>query len=233
MPRTESLACVLEAFLAVRALRVNRGIELDRCYLENLRIVGASLLTQRQIDPDAVPKAAADLITQLRMGKNPANAVFAGRNLYVALKDESLDGVALINDALFDRLPVLYRVAARGHWIREGLPVRRAPASSGLCSWTTPQIACEDYCVSTTVTTEGKVQLSILMKRKGVSYMLTRFPEIREFNSMLKCLAAGSSWQAREFIGGTTTADGTATRFFLGTSDTQLRSRLWMKNGYG
>jgi len=71
--------------------------------------------------------------------------------------------------------------------------VRRAPASSVLCSWTTPQIACGDYCVSTTVTTEGKVQLSILMKRKGVSYMLTRFPVIREFNSMLKCLAAGSS----------------------------------------
>ena len=215
MPRSEPLACVLEAFLAVRALRVDRGIELDRYYLGNLGFVGAPLLTQRQIDPDAVPKAAADLIKELRMGKNPATAVFAGRNLYVALKDESLDGVALINDALFDRLPVLYRLAARGHRIREGLPVRRAPASSGLCSLPTPQITCKDHCVSTIVTTEGELELSILMKRKGVSYMLTRFPEIREFNSMLECFAAGGSWQAREFIGGTTTADGTATRFYF------------------
>ena len=83
------------------------------------------------------------------------------------------------------------------------------------------------------MTSEGELELSILMERKGVSYMLTRFPEIREFNSMLERLTAGGRWQAREFLGGTTTADGTATRFFLGTSDTQLRSRLWMKNGYG
>ena len=36
--RAESLRCVLEAFLAVRALRVDRGIELDRYYLGNLGI---------------------------------------------------------------------------------------------------------------------------------------------------------------------------------------------------
>jgi len=215
MPRTESLACVLEAFLAVRALRVNRGIELDRCYLENLRIVGASLLTQRQIDPDAVPKAAGNLIRELRMGKSSANAVFGGRNLYVALKDESLDGVALMNEALFDRLPVLYRLAARGHWIREGLPVRRLPARSGFCSLSIPPITCKDYCVSIIVASEGELELSILMECKGVSYMLNRFPEIREFNSMLERLTAGGRWQAREFIGGTTTADGTATRFYF------------------
>ena len=215
MPGSESLACVLEAFLAVRALRVDRGIELDRYYLGNLGIVGAPLLTQRQIDPDAVPKAAGELIKELRIGRSPANVVFAGRNLYVALKDESLDGVALMNEALFDRLPVLYRLAARGHWIREGLPVRRLPASSGLCSLPIPPITCKDYCVSIIVTTEGELELSILMECKGVSYMLNRFPEIREFNSMLERLTAGGRWQAPEFIGGTTTADGTATRFYF------------------
>lgn len=145
------------------------------------------------------------------MGKSPANVVFAGRNLYVALKDESLYGVALINEALFDCLPVLYRLAARGHWIREGLPVRRSPVSSGFCSLPIPQITCKDYCVSSIVTSEGELELSILMERKGVSYMLTRFPEIKEFNSMLERLTAGGRWQAREFIGGTTTTDGAAT----------------------
>jgi hypothetical protein len=149
------------------------------------------------------------------MGKSSANAVFGGRNLYVALKDESLDGVALINQALSDQLPVLYRLAARGHWIREGLPVRRSPASSGFCSPPIAPVTCKDYCVSGIVTSEGELELSILMERKGVSYMLTRFPEIREFNSMLERLTAGGRWQAREFIGGTTTANGSTTRFYF------------------
>jgi hypothetical protein len=65
------------------------------------------------------------------------------------------------------------------------------------------------------VTIEGELELSILMECKGVSYMLTRFPEIREFNSMLERLTAGGRWQAREFIGGTTTADGSTTRFYF------------------
>jgi hypothetical protein len=89
------------------------------------------------------------------------------------------------------------------------------PASSGLCSLPIPPITCKDYCVSIIVTSEGELELSILMECKGASYMLTRFPEIREFNSMLERLTAGGRWQAREFIGGTTTANGSITRFYF------------------
>ena len=212
-PRAESLRCVLEAFLAVRALRVDRGIELDRYYLGNLRIGQTPALTRRQIDPDAVPKAVANLITELCTRPDLAKPVFVGRNLYVALKDESLESILSINQALFDRLPVLYRLAARGHWLREGLPVRRTGAVSGFCSPALPQVTCEDYCISSVITSEGELEISILMKRKRVTYPLTRFPEIREFAIMLKRLTPGGRWKGREFVGWTTNPDGTTTRF--------------------
>jgi hypothetical protein len=212
-PRAESFQCVLEAFLAVRALRVDRGIELDRYYLGNLRIGDTPTLTQRQIDPDAVPKAAANLITELCTRPVLTKPVFVGRNLYVALKDESLDSIISINRALLDRLPVLYRLAARGHWLREGLPVRPSGAISGPCSPAISQTTCEDYCISSVVTSEGELEISILMERKRVTYPLTRFPELREFASMLDHLVPGSRWQGREFIGWTTNPDGPTTLY--------------------
>ena len=138
-----------------------------------------------------------------------------GRNLYVALKDESLDSTISINQALFEQLPVLYRLAARGHWLREGLPVRRSGAISGPCSPAIPQTTGEDHCISSVVTSEGELEISILMKRKSVTYPLTRFPEIREFASMLEHLTPGSRWQGREFVGWTATSDGSTTRFYF------------------
>jgi hypothetical protein len=212
-PRAESLRWVLEAFLAVRALRVDRGIELDRYYLGNLRIGDSPTLTHRQIDPDAVPKAVANLITEPYTRPDLTKPVFVGRNLYVALRDESLDSIISINRALIDQLPVLYRLAARGHWLREGLPVRRSGAISGPFFPAFPQTSCEDYCISSEVTSEEELEISILMKRKRVTYPLTRFPKLREFASMLDHLVPGSRWQGREFIGWTTNPDGPTTRY--------------------
>jgi hypothetical protein len=212
-PRVESLQCVLEAFLAVRALRVDRGTELDRYYLGNLGIADPPTLTQRQIDPDAVPKAAASLMTELGIRPDLTKPVFVGRNLYVALRDESLDSIISINRALIDHLPVLYRLAARGHWLREGLPVRRSGAISGPCSPAFPETTCEDYCISSEVTSEGELEISILMKRKRITYPLTRFPALREFASMLDHLVPGRRWQGREFIGWTTNPDSPSSLF--------------------
>jgi hypothetical protein len=73
-PRSESLACMIEVLLAVRTLRVDGGIELDRYYLGNLGAVGAPLLTQPQIDPDAVPKAGTPNSLLEPLG-GPANCV--------------------------------------------------------------------------------------------------------------------------------------------------------------
>jgi hypothetical protein len=55
---------------------------------------------------------------------HPKKPVFAGRNLYVALRDEILPDLMALNRALEPHLPRLFRLAARGHWMREHRPVR-------------------------------------------------------------------------------------------------------------
>jgi hypothetical protein len=51
MPDQGTLALVLEAFLAARALRTDRGFGLDRYYLGNLGVPDGTLLNERQSDP--------------------------------------------------------------------------------------------------------------------------------------------------------------------------------------
>jgi len=79
LPRPESFAQVLEAFLAVRTLRRERGVELDRYYLGNLGLAGGAVLRQRQLDPDLVPQTVAVLVRQLRESTPPRKPVFVGR----------------------------------------------------------------------------------------------------------------------------------------------------------
>ena len=54
----ESLAQLMEAFLSVRGLRIERGVELDRYYLGNFGVSDAAILSSRQIDADVVPKSS-------------------------------------------------------------------------------------------------------------------------------------------------------------------------------
>ena len=73
-PTPESFAQVLEAFLAVRALRVDRGVELDRYYLGNLGLTDGATLNQRQLDPEVVPNVTGNLIQEAAAFRAPAKA---------------------------------------------------------------------------------------------------------------------------------------------------------------
>ena len=88
-PKPESFAQVLEAFLAVRALRVDRGVELDRYYLGNLGLTDGATLNQRQLDPEVVPKVTGNLIHELRHAGPQAGI----------LRAELLRGIARRNPA--------------------------------------------------------------------------------------------------------------------------------------
>jgi hypothetical protein len=91
-PKAESLAQVLEAFLAVRALRLDRGVALDKYYVGNLDPSNRPPLNDRQLDPEMVPTITGKLIQQLRHAERASWPVFCGRNFYVALRDETLPG---------------------------------------------------------------------------------------------------------------------------------------------
>src|SRR5689334_6335248 len=87
--RADSLVAVLEALLAIRALRVERGGGLDRVYLGNLGVPVATVFSERQFAPEFLPQAIGDRIQDLRREHASAkDVVFAGLNLYVALRDE-------------------------------------------------------------------------------------------------------------------------------------------------
>jgi len=87
MPGRRTLALVLEAFLAVRALRIDRGIGLDRYYLGNLGVPDGTSFNERQYDPQLVPRVAGQLIEELRQSSNRPKPTFAGHNLFVALRE--------------------------------------------------------------------------------------------------------------------------------------------------
>jgi hypothetical protein len=129
LPSPDSFIALLEALLAVRSLRTDRGGGLDRFYLGNLGVPVATVFSERQFDPELLPHAVADLIQDLRRGAaSPKEVVFAGRNLYVALRDEVLSDIVALNRSLAPLLGTLFRLAARGHWIREKRPLPTSPA---------------------------------------------------------------------------------------------------------
>jgi hypothetical protein len=214
LPQPESFAQVLEAFMAVRTLRRERGVELDRYYLENLGLAGGAALRQRQLDSDLVPRIVTALIRQLRESTPQPKSVFVGRILYVALREESLEGIASVNESLCPYLPVLYRLAARGHWLRERRPVRPDGGGNHFVSRAFPPMLCGEYRLSICVTNAGEAEMVIEMDSKGISYTLGTYPRIREFATLLARLKAGDDWTGREFRGYTNAVAGEpATRF--------------------
>ena len=101
LPSPYSLIALLEALLAVRSLRADRGGGLDRFYLGNLGVPVAKTFSDRQFDPELLPHAVADVIQDLRRGAaSPKEVVFAGHNLYVALRDEVLSDLIALNRSL-------------------------------------------------------------------------------------------------------------------------------------
>jgi hypothetical protein len=92
----------------VRALRLDRGVPLDEYHVGNPDSNGPPM-NDRQLDPEMVSTITAKSATASR--RSCFMAVFCGRNLYVALRDEILPGIAAINEAISDNLPTLFRMA--------------------------------------------------------------------------------------------------------------------------
>jgi hypothetical protein len=95
-----------------------------------------------------------------------------------------VNDVVALNRSLTTYLGILFRLAARGHWIRERRPLRmprELPAAPKVLesSSTGP--------FQVTASAEDGCDLTLLvgMRHHGVSYPLGSYPEIREFEAML------------------------------------------------
>ena len=210
IPSPDSFVAVLEALVGVRAFRTDRGGSLDRFYLGNFGIPVATIFSEHQFDPDLLPRTVGDLIADLRRGvASPKDLVFAGRNLYVALRDEAVIDIIGLNQSLAPFLGVLFRLAARGHWIRQRRPLR-TPAILQLETQELETLGAGSFQFSASVAADGEFVLILVMRERGVRYPLERYPEVRELESMLRLQRPGQAWEGAHFCGSSdaTAADG-------------------------
>jgi hypothetical protein len=149
---------VLESVLVVRALRTDLGAGLDRYYLRNLGASDVPSFNEPSFNAELVPHVLAEAIHQIRESSTPRKPVFAGCCLYVALRNEVVSGAMALHGVLEPFLPALFRLAARGHWVREHRPVR-VPAQSAVHPSAIPTATAGSLRLVPVLTTDGELQI--------------------------------------------------------------------------
>jgi hypothetical protein len=220
MPESPAFVHLLEALLAVRNLRTDRGTGLDRYYLENLGAPAGAAFSDRQLDPDLVPQTVAELMEHLRQTPAGPKPAFAGRCFYAALRDETITDSMALNRALGPLMPTLFRLAARGHWIRERRPVRSRRETEVVVDSVPPLIQ-EGFRLTASVSGDGEVSMLLAMEQKNVLYPIGTYPKIREFSAMLAHLKPGGEWSGLHYRAYTVpgSADQPAQLLFRGNLD--------------
>lgn len=206
----ESLADVLDAFLAVYELRSDpRASKRDEYYLGNLPREyrpGRAKTSDEAMTPDMVRRTVME--TRKRLGEAGAKVepLLAGRNLYVFLEDEKLSGADAVDRALRPFWPGLWRLAARGHYHLTQRPVRIKPSQRESFFQTPIAPIREGEYTLSFARGEGH-DFSLLLSfpgPRGPMYPFSGYPKITEFRSMLGTLTPESSsprWDGEYFFG--------------------------------
>ncbi len=195
-PGYEPYVVLLEALLAVRGLRQDRGLELDRYYLGLLR---ETIPNDRKFDADRVPTVVAEMIADIRRSKHWAPASAVGRAFFAALRDEDFQDLAALNRVLAPYMNTLFRLAARGHWIKEEQPLRLLRDPSLLLGLV-PTIKHAGQSLRV-IPESFDVTFEIEFAAADLVYCISSYAEIREFIAMLKALAPRESWSGLLFTG--------------------------------
>ena len=129
----------------------------------------------------------------------------------MALRDERLESVDSLNRALRPFLPVLYRIAARGHWLVEHRPIRRKRNPGNLSELfppLVPPVEIDDLRLSSSVNDDGELHMLLSLRSRRLLYPLGPFPQIREFQSMVTTLVRGKTWNGQYFFAYTDQSPG-------------------------
>ncbi|MGH9688961.1 MAG: hypothetical protein ACRD5K_17945, partial [Candidatus Acidiferrales bacterium] len=117
----ESLIGVLDAFLAVYELRTERTSSRDSYYVSNLPsecrpAKAKGIDDSERATSDTIRKTVSETRKRLSDPAVKWDTFLAGRNLLILLEDEKLPAADAVNRALRPFFPVLWRLAARGHY---------------------------------------------------------------------------------------------------------------------
>jgi hypothetical protein len=206
----ESMKGILEAFLAAYAVRRGNKSSQDTNYLSNLPILNKEGKPVFGADAEGidVPTAVERLIRKMDGPRDEEIwPQFAARNLYEFLEDESF-GIEAMNQALKPHWPILWRVAARGHYLVRGFPVLDPSGSTAYQHPWGPAISSVfegGFVLS--FATGSERDLSVLVSlpdARHAMYEIGPYPMITEFRSMLQdwdTSEPNSFWRGRWFFG--------------------------------
>ena len=190
----ESLAAVLDAFLAGYELRKGGANRRDEYYLGNLpedcqpSSKGKDSEAKEKAAPEVVRKTVAE--ARRRTAEPTSRYLFAGRNLYVLLDEETFSGADALNRALRPYWPGLWRLAARGHYYLKQQPIRPKPKiSEDVYKPPIPPVSEGGFTLSF-ARGEGN-DFAMLLSFPGPrtpQYPMSRYPVIAEFRAMLAAL---------------------------------------------
>ena len=206
----ETMRGILEAFLAAYKVRRGKKPGRDNHYLSNLPVLDKQGKPVHGAEAEGmdVPTVIERLIRAMKSEDvDEVWPQFAARNLYEFLEEE-LFGIEAMNQALKPHWPILWRAAARGHYLVRGYPVREP--SRGIASqhpWG-PAISSVfegDFVLSFATGSERDLSVLVsLPQARQAMYEIAPWPVITEFRSMLEnwdTSTPNSFWQGRWFFG--------------------------------
>jgi hypothetical protein len=197
---------MLNAFEAVYFKRQNRASRHVWSYLRNLGgdSVSAPISEENgQAGVRALRDQIVSLQEQLRTDRwqRPGSV---GRCLLMAIRDEGLDS-AQLDQALAPFWATLWGLAARGHWLRhDRQPVRATvPNEEDFRQRITLPDALRSNVITVSFTGVARPELAMtvdLGPARRVSFAITRYPELAEFQTMLVEWRMERSWNGRHFV---------------------------------
>lgn len=203
----ESLTTVLDAFLAVYELRKERTSKLDEYYLGNLPAEYRPAKA-KDADDQASPEIVRRTVLETRKRLNDPGTkwepLLAARNLHVILEEEKLSGAEALDRALRPFWPILWRLAARGHYCLKQEPLRLpSTAKESFYQPPIPSVKEGEYSLSFARGEGGDFSLLLSFPGpRGPQYPISGYPKITEFRAMLAALIDGSArWNGEYFFG--------------------------------
>jgi len=215
VPSRNSYLAVLEAFEAVYSHRRSPNSRQTWFYFSKLggiETIGAMSSDAKEREDELLV-----LIEEQRRRLYPETKLEPpgqiGRCLRLAIRDEGVESTTL-NRLLVPHWHALWGLAARGHWIRHGRqPVRAQPIEEDLrhgLDLPSP-LTTGDVRLSFARSIGPEFATSIDFGPRRFSVLITRYPELIEFHTMLET-ATEQTWSGRYFqVSGAATPEGERT----------------------
>jgi len=207
----ESLIVVLDAFLAVYELRTERASLRDSYYVNNLPsefrpTKAKGVDDSERATSETVRRTVAETRKRLSDPAVKWDTFLAGRNLLILLEDEKLPAADAVNRALRPFFPVMWRLAARGHYCLTQESLRAESTSQdSFYQPPIPSIKEGDFTLSFNRGESNDIYLLLSFPGpRGPMYPINGYPRITEFRAMLATLAPESParrWESGYFLG--------------------------------